>query len=80
MATTETEDMLKEAQMLLLCMRANAKDKQAEAARAEIINIVKAWRRGQLLSKSEAPILMGLYAEARFGRPRRKTLGKAHVR
>lgn len=47
--------------MLLLVM--NADTKPAQAARAEMIEIVKAWRRGRLLPKHQASTLQTLYGD-----------------
>jgi hypothetical protein len=61
-----TEYSLNEAQMLCLTMLAPEQEAEnAAAARSEMIEIIKAWRRGRLLPGSETPILNGLYAELR---------------
>ena len=66
---TTTDDnveyFLNDAQMLLLCMRADP-DGRAEDVRAEMIEVIKAWWRGRLLSKHKTPILCELYSD--FGR------------
>jgi hypothetical protein len=56
---SETEYLINEGQMLLLAMKAETEP--AKAARAEMIEIVKAWRRGRLLPGTEAPTLQKLY-------------------
>lgn len=56
---SETGYLINEAQMLLLAMRADTD--AAQRTRAEIIDIVKAWKRGRLLPKAEAPMLQRLY-------------------
>lgn len=59
-----TEYHLNEAQALLLCMLADSKEaKQADAVRGEIIAVVKAWRRGKLLPRWEAPALSSVLGE-----------------
>jgi hypothetical protein len=60
----EKEYLLNEAQMLLVTMLAPTEDApKAADARAEMIAIIKAWRRGNLLSPIQTPVLNGLYAE-----------------
>jgi hypothetical protein len=67
---SEPIHLLNEAQTLLLCMRADTA--KAEKARAEIIEIIKAWRRGELLPEHEAPLLMRIYGSAYWSKgPRR---------
>jgi len=56
---SETEYLINEAQMLLLTMKADTE--AGQRARAEIIAVVKAWKRGRLLPKAEAPMLQTLY-------------------
>ena len=72
---------LNEAQVLLLCMLADAKEaKQAETVRHEIIESVKAWRRGKFAPRSAVllSILRILRMGARAALPRkRKASGEA---
>lgn len=56
---SETEVIVSEAGMLKLVMMADSEP--GKRARAEIIAIVKAWKRGRLLPKAEAPTLQTLY-------------------
>jgi len=58
---SETEYLICEAQMLLLAMKTETKP--ARAARDEMIEIVKAWKRGRLLPKSQTPMLQRLYGK-----------------
>jgi hypothetical protein len=69
---SEREYLINEAQMLLLAMKAETN--AGERVRAEMIAIIKAWKRGRLLPATEAPMLEILYGEAPFipsdpGRP-----------
>lgn len=59
---------LNEAQVLLLCMLADAKEAaQAATVRHEIIEIVKAWRRGELAPRSVAPVLLSIFEDFEDG-------------
>jgi hypothetical protein len=60
----ETEYHLKEARMLLVTMKAETE--AGEQARAEIIAVIKAWRRGRHLPGEQTPILNSLYSELGF--------------
>jgi hypothetical protein len=60
----EMEYRLNEAQAILLGMRADTA--KAQEMRSEIIEIVKAWHRGELLPASAAPVVMQIYALARY--------------
>jgi hypothetical protein len=51
--------------MLSLCMKADTE--QGKKARGEIIAIVQAWARGDLLPPSAAPILSRIYGRALGG-------------
>jgi hypothetical protein len=63
--TDNVEYLLNERQALLLAMRADVKEAQRAAdIRAEMIEIIKAWHRGNLLPKHKAPLLNALYAKA----------------
>ena len=55
----ETGFLINEAQMLLLVML--SENGNSDDARAEIIEIIKAWKRGRLLPKADAPTLQHLY-------------------
>jgi hypothetical protein len=58
--------LLNESQMLLLCMKADAKEAaRADDFRAEIIEVVRAWARGSLLPEHKAPLLSALYSRGR---------------
>lgn len=59
-----TEYRLNEAQAILLGMLADTS--KAKEMRSEIIEIVKAWRRGRLLSPSNVPVLMSIYNRVRY--------------
>jgi hypothetical protein len=56
---TDNPPLIHEAQMLLLAMKADTD--AAKCVRSEIIEIVRAWHRGQLLPKAETPMLCKLY-------------------
>jgi hypothetical protein len=57
----EVEGWLNETQAILLCMLTD--EGRAADARDEITKIVKAWRRGWLLPRGEAPLLSDVLAE-----------------
>jgi hypothetical protein len=58
----EKEYCLNERQALLVVMLADeAEAEKAAAMRAEMINILVAWRRGKLAPRSEAPELIALF-------------------
>jgi hypothetical protein len=52
---SEFGHLLNEAQALLLCMRADTAP--AAEVRAEMIAILQAWRKGELLPMHKAPLL-----------------------
>ena len=56
---SETVQIINEAGMLKLAMTADTEP--GKRVRDEIIAIVKAWRRGRLLPRSEAPMLQRMY-------------------
>lgn len=56
---SEPEYLINEDNLLLLAMQADTAP--AACARAEMIAIVKAWKRGRLLSQAETPTLRKLY-------------------
>jgi hypothetical protein len=63
-----TMKIIDERQMLLLCMITPPQEsKKVRAAREEIIEVVRAWHRGELLPREQAPILSQLYAAAHWG-------------
>jgi hypothetical protein len=54
--------LISEREMLLLAMRTEATDgNKIEAVQNEIIEIVSAWNRGELLPRSDAPLLSKIY-------------------
>jgi hypothetical protein len=54
--------LINEREMLLLAMRTEATDdNKIEAVQNEIIEIVRAWHRGELLPRSDAPLLSQIY-------------------
>jgi hypothetical protein len=56
--------LLNESQALVLCMLADGKDGvRAEDIRAEMVEIIRAWRRGHLLPKHKAPLLCSMLRE-----------------
>jgi hypothetical protein len=55
-------EIINEVQMLLLAMKTDTGP--AQQIRNEIVEIVSAWHRGELLPKSEAPILAKLYGRS----------------
>jgi hypothetical protein len=59
-----TEYLLNESQAILLGMRADTE--KAKEMRSEIIEIVRAWHRGKLLSPIDAPVLMSVYNLLRY--------------
>ena len=59
----EVIQLISEDQMLALTMKADTPN--ARKAQAEIIEVVKAWARDELLAESATPILSSLYARAR---------------
>jgi hypothetical protein len=66
--TDNVEYLLNERQMLLLCMRGDAKEAaRADDTRAEMVEVIRAWRRGELLPKHKTPLLNALYAKAKPG-------------
>jgi hypothetical protein len=60
-ATDDAEYWLNEGQTLLITMVADTS--KAALARRELVQIFMTWRRGQLLPKSAAPILMDIIGE-----------------
>ena len=58
----EVEYLINEAQALLLAMKTDTD--AAQRVRGEIIEIVRAWHREQLLPKAETPMLRQLYGRA----------------
>jgi hypothetical protein len=65
MSNVEKEYYLNEAQSLLLVMMADkAESQKAATLRAEMVNILKAWRRGVLAPRSAAPELTAMLDEA----------------
>jgi hypothetical protein len=58
--------LLNEPQALLLCMLADEKEAlRAGDIRAEMVEIIRAWHRGYLMPKHEAPLLCGLLRDLR---------------
>ncbi len=54
--------LINEREILLLAMRTEATDgNKIEAVQNEIIEIVSAWNRGELLPRSDAPLLSQIY-------------------
>jgi hypothetical protein len=61
-AKGEESRLINERDMLLLAMRTEATDdNKIEAVQNEIIAIVSAWNRGELLPRSDAPLLSQIY-------------------
>jgi hypothetical protein len=61
----EVEYLIDEIQMLRLAMKTNTD--AGQRVRGEIIEVVRAWQRGQLLPKTETPMLRQLYGRALGG-------------
>jgi hypothetical protein len=56
--------LISEREMLLLAMRTETTDdNKIEAVQNEIIEIVRAWNRGELLPRADAPRLSKIYAK-----------------
>jgi hypothetical protein len=54
--------LISEREMLRLAMRTEVTDdNKIEAVQNEIIEIVSAWNRGELLPRSDAPLLSKIY-------------------
>lgn len=63
----DREYLLNEAHALYLCMVAPSEEApNAPDYRAEIIAVVQAWLRGELLPKNKAPLLVSLHNEIEY--------------
>jgi hypothetical protein len=60
----EGEYLINEAGMLLLAMKADTAP--GKRIRGEIIEIVKAWQRGQMLPRVQTPMLRKIYGDLPF--------------
>jgi hypothetical protein len=61
-AKGDESHLIDERELLLLAMRTKATDdNKIEAVQNEIVEIVRAWHRGQLVPRSEAPLLSKIY-------------------
>jgi hypothetical protein len=53
--------LIDEGEMLRLAMRTDANEGKIAAVQNEIVEIVRAWHRGELLPRSDAPLLSQIY-------------------
>ena len=66
---SKTVEIISEAGMLILAM--TTETEPGKQMRAEIVEIIKAWKRGRLLPTTEAPMLQKLYSLNQVPPPQR---------